>query len=54
MNGLQSLTLQIIEFAGDGNYYNTGSDYPASNRNDDPPTDSYDDLSFRPSLYVNL
>ena len=36
-----------------GDYFNTGSDNPASERINNITTDSYDNIGFRPALYAN-
>ena len=53
-NGLQSPTLQVIEFSGAGNYNDDGSYRPAYNRVSFAPDDSYGNFSFRSVLYVKL
>ena len=55
MKGQQSLFLQTLEFAEDGDYYTYDGSYsPASYRNGYDPTYSCDFIGFRPALYVKL
>ena len=53
-NGLQSPTLQVIEFTGAGDFGNNGSSNPAFFRDNLAPGYSDFSISFRSVLYVNL
>ena len=53
-NGLQSPTLQVVEFAGAGYYDFDGSDRPAYYRGVGAPDGSSYSTSFRSVLYVKL